>query len=117
MSKMAEARHLNTVTIMAENADHEHLQQMANLAREAQLALQRQAEEHRLALQREAVNAQNMVKHHAAQSLKVSQLEMALELQENNNVREREEMVARAGRADHSPKHSSPDSAHYHDVM
>ena len=86
--QMAEARHLNTVTPMAETANHEHLQQMANLAREAQLALQRQAEEHQLALQlalqREAVtHADNMVRHHAAQSLKVSQLEMALELQEN----------------------------------
>ena len=58
-----------------------------------------------------------MVKHHAAQSLEVSQLEMALELEENKNMREREEMVARAWRADHSPKHSSPDSTHYHDVM
>ena len=114
---------------MAESANHEHLQQMANLAREAQLALQRQAEEHQLALQlalqREAVtHAENMVRHHAAQSLKVSQLEMALELQENKNVRplarkgrEREDGVARAWRADRSPKHSSPDSAHYHDVM
>ena len=119
--QLAEARHYNTVVHLAETANHEHLQQMANLTREAQLALHRQAEEYTLReqhLQREAVI------HAEAQRARVNQLEMALELQENKIVqilaqkeREREEMVARAWRADHSPEHSSPGSANYHDVM
>ena len=98
--QLAEARHYNTVVHLAETANHEHLQHMANLTREAQLALHRQAEEYTLReqhLQREAVI------HAEAQRARVNQLEMALELQENKPVqivaqkeREREEMVARA---------------------
>ena len=86
--QLAEARHYNTVVHLPETASHEHLQQMANLTREAQLALHRQAEEYTLekqSLQREAViYVDNMAKHHAAHSARVNQLEMALELQENN---------------------------------
>ena len=42
--QLAEARHHTTVVQMQEAATHEHILQMANLQREAQAALQRQAE-------------------------------------------------------------------------
>ena len=69
---------------------------MANLTREAQLALHRQADEYMLEkqhLQREAAE------NHTAQSLRVSQLEMALELQENKTVQILAQRGTGAGRA------------------
>ena len=57
--QLAEARHYHAVLNLAESANHEHLQQMANLAREAQPTLQKQAEEYTLReqrLQREAMD-------------------------------------------------------------
>ena len=101
---------------------------MANSARDAQLALQKQAEEYtsrEQRLQREAVNyAAPCAAGEVALSTRVNQLEIALELQEIRNVqtlaqkeRERAEKLARAWCVDNSPKHSSSGSANCHDGM
>ena len=123
--QIAEARHYETVTQLAEAANHEHLRQMANLSREAETAFQRQAAE-------AVAYAENLERNHAVQRAsaeaayyaRVSQLETALELQENGNVqvlaqeeRERKELVARAWRAEPESSRSSPGSANFNDAQ
>ena len=84
-SKIAETRHQQTVVSLAESANHEHVRLMAGLSQEAALALQRQASE---ALAR----SESMERNKALQRLsemahnaKISQLEQAMELQENKH--------------------------------
>ena len=125
--QLAETRHCQAVVNMADNANHEHQRQMAKLTQEAQHALQLQSEVHSLReqhLQQEAMrHAAQIAATEAAYSTRLSQLELALELQENHNAqllekeRNRVEMVSRAWGAHRSPEHSSPDSAQDLDGM
>ena len=79
--QLAEARHQTTVIQMQDAAMQEHLPHMANLQREAEYALQRQAEEFAIA------------QH--AHLLRVTRLQIALEYKRTNMCKCSLEKIAR----------------------